>query len=75
MLSVPKTGRPRKTTPRTDNTIFRDSQKDPWKSCRRIKTDLQENYNINISAKTISRRLNEKGLFSRRPAKKKSFHI
>lgn len=67
LRNMPKSGRPRKTTAYTDRLIKRMSRADPWKSGPRIIAEID---NLNISERTVRRRLVEGKLFSRRPAKK-----
>lgn len=61
-----KGGRPRSTSPRDDQLIARYIKKYPFKSA----VSVQKETNISVSPRTIGRRLQEAGLFSRRPAKK-----
>lgn len=56
-----KTGRPRKTTTRDDKRIKLLSVQDPFKSSELIRSEL----NINISARTVRRRLDENMLYAR----------
>lgn len=67
--ALPKSGRPRKTTIHTDRLIKRISQNDPFKSAPRIKAEIA---GLNVSYRTIQRRLVSARLYSRRPAKKQS---
>lgn len=67
LTTLPKCGRPRKTTIHTDRLITRISQNDPFKSAPRIKAEIA---GLNVSYRTIQRRLVAAKLFSRRPAKK-----
>lgn len=64
---LPKSGRPRKTTPWMDRRIKRISQNNPWLSAPRIIAEIPE---IRVGKRTVQRRLVESKLFSRRPAKK-----
>ena len=66
----PKTGRPRITTPKKDRIIVRASLTDRFKSATSICRDLGESSNINISSRTVSRRLNEGKLKACTPAHK-----
>lgn len=59
-------GRPRKTTNRTDNLIIQKVKKDPFITSSKIAATLP----IQISDRTIRRRLNDASLPARRPAKK-----
>lgn len=65
--SLPKCGRPRKTTRQADLRIKRIALCHPQKSANQILAELPD---VNISYKTVQRRLREQGLFSRRAAKK-----
>jgi transposase len=62
-----KTGRPRKSSLTTDRLIKRISQNDPWKSAPRIKSEIE---NLNLSTRSVQRRLVEAKLFGKRPARK-----
>lgn len=62
----PKTGRPRKTTPREDRKIVRKLKKEPLLSAKRVKNDL----NLDVSTRTVQRRCVENKLLSFRVAKK-----
>lgn len=53
-------GRKRGTSKQTDRSIYRLSRFDPSKSCRIIKEEL----NLDVSTRTISNRLRERGLKS-----------
>lgn len=64
---MPKSGRPRKTTLWMDRRIKRISQRDPWLSGPRIIAEIPE---LEVSPRTVQRRLVEAKLYSRRPAKK-----
>lgn len=64
------TGRPKKTSDRADRKICNLAKVDPFLSSRRIMEELKQNGGIEISARTIRRRLVHAGLFARRPAKK-----
>ena len=57
-----RNGRPRKTTIRTGRKIVRMSKKDPFLTSTEIRNRLDL---LEISSKTVSRRLIENGLFSR----------
>lgn len=63
-------GRKRKTTQKTDNVLQRISMKDRFKSAVRIRVELHEFHQVDLSAETIRRRLREIGLYGRRPTKK-----
>lgn len=64
--TLPRTGRPRKTSKREDRAIERQATKNPFSSAPKIKSTL----GLNISTKTIKWRLAENNLFLRKPAKK-----
>ena len=64
-----KCGRKRKTTPRDDAYLIRESVKDPRKTSDAIKTTLGEK-GIEISSSAVRRRLLEVGRKAYRPVKK-----
>ena len=64
-----KCGRKRKTTPKDDAYLIRESVKDPRKTSDAIKTTLGEK-EIEISSSTVRRRLLEVGRKAYRPVKK-----
>ena len=70
IVSSSKTGRPRKTSTREDRLMQRMSLKDRFKSCTEIKRDMNSSSGVNVSRQTVSRRLQEIGLFNRTPEKK-----
>ena len=70
IVSVFKTGRPRKTSAREDRIMQRMSLKDRFKSCTEIKRVMNSTSCVNVSRQTVSRRLQEIGLFNRTPRKK-----
>lgn len=55
---MPRSGRPRHTTPRDDSRIYFSAVRSPKKTPEMIKSQM----NLNVSARTVRRRLNEKGL-------------
>ena len=65
-----KNTRPRKTLAREDRVMQRMSLKDRFKSCTEIKRVMNSTSCINVSRQTVSRRLQEIGLFNRTPRKK-----
>ena len=65
-----KTGRPHKTSAREDRIMQRMSLKDRFKSCTEIKRVMNSTSCVNVSRQTVSRRLQEIGLFNRTPRKK-----
>ena len=65
-----KSGRPRKTTPRDDNTMKRIVAQSSTSSCKSVRANLLRK-GTNVSISTISRRLStEFGLKSYKPVKK-----
>jgi len=62
-------GRKRKTTARDDQTIMRNSVKDPRKNIVDPKRDLSA-AGVNVHSSSIRRRLIERGRIARRPKKK-----
>lgn len=67
ILSRPKSGRPRITNKATDRKIKMLSTQDPFLPATEIKKELPQ---TGVSVRTIRRRLNEIGLYGRRPAHK-----
>ena len=59
------TGRPRKTTADVDAQMVEIIRADPFKTCARIKQEL----GLQVSAKTVSRRLHAGGFCARKPRK------
>ena len=70
IVSAFRTGRPRKTSLREDRITQRMSLKDRFKSCTEIKRVMNSTSCVNVSRQTVSRRLQEIGLFNRTPRKK-----
>ena len=66
IVSAFKTGRPRKTSAREDRIMQRMS----FKSCTEIKRVMNSTSCVNVSRQTVSRRLQEIGLFNQTPRKK-----
>lgn len=64
-----KCGRKKKTSPRDDAYLLRQSRKDPRKTSDALNTDLKE-LGIQISSSTVRRRLIAVERFARRPLKK-----
>lgn len=60
----------RKTTAAQDRYLRRSSLKNRFLTATDLRRELQEQCEVDISAQTIRRRLNEGGLFGRRAAKK-----
>ena len=67
---APRSGRPRKTTQRTDRAIKRASVRDPMKTGVQIRAEVEERLGVVVGTNTVKRRLREMGLFGRRPVKK-----
>lgn len=63
-------GRKRVTTPRTDRTLINISKSNRKLTTKSIQVRLGSEYGINISTRTVRRRLVEAGLNARRPRKK-----
>ena len=63
-------GRHRKTSERQNRVIQRTGLKDRFVSAGSISRDMKAENNMDVSRFTISRRLNERGLYARRPQKK-----
>ena len=70
IVSAFKTGRPRKTSTREDQIMQNMSLKDRFKSWTEIKRVMNSTSCVNVSRQTVSRRLQEIGLFNRTPRKK-----
>ena len=66
----PRPGRPRKTTKRLDRIIRRKSTADPKKTAVDIAREMAEEHQVELSSKTVGRRLNDAGLEARSIAKK-----
>lgn len=64
-----KCGRKRKTTPRTDKILIRNSKINPRKTSSDLKRDLLAT-GFDVSSSTVRRRLLEAGRKARRPTKK-----
>lgn len=63
-------GRPKKTSKRDDKLIVRISQADPRLNSVDIHREMSTHSSIQVSSKTVQRRLISAGLNGRRPAKK-----
>ena len=63
---------PRKTSPYEDRITIRVIKKNRWESWKSIQRQLSEEYQINLSTKTIQRRAAEQGIKGK-IAKKKPF--
>ena len=70
IVSAFKTGRPHKTLARGDWIMQRMSLKNRFKSCTEIKRVMNSTPCVNVSRQTVSRQLQEIGLFNRTPRKK-----
>ena len=69
-VSAFKTGRPLKNSAREDRIMQPMSVKGHFKSCTEIKRVMNSTSCVNVSRQTVSRRLQEIGLFNRTPRKK-----
>lgn len=69
-LEAPGRGRPRKTSNRVDRQIQNRSRECPRKNAKQLAYEFQEDLGVDISPKTVKRRLKEAGLTARRPARK-----
>lgn len=63
-------GRPKITSPNVDKILVRLSKANPRLDAVQLNTQLRQYHDVNCSVTTTKRRLNEAGLFGRRPAKK-----
>ena len=70
IVSAFKTGRLHKTLAREDRIMQCMSLKDRFKSCTEIKRVMNNTSCVNVSRQTVSRQLQEIGLFNRTPRKK-----
>lgn len=68
--NVPRKKRPRKTSAEIDRKIAIISKRDPKKTSTDIQREIQDQYNFEISKRTIARRLVESGLHGRAARKK-----
>lgn len=73
VANLPASGRPKITTPRMDHVIISKIQRNPRLPAPKIKLELREEHNVQISAETIKNRIHEAGLKGR-AARKKPFH-
>ena len=72
VVSKKKGGSKRKTTPRLERHLAISAKKNPFQTERHLQ-ELAEGAGTSISRSTVSRRLNEQGLFCRKP-RKAPFH-
>jgi len=70
---LPRSGAPRKTTPREEKLIRRKSVGNPNKDAVQICSEMATECGLKVSVDTIRRRLDEIGLFARVPAGSHSF--
>ena len=70
IVSAFKTGRPRKISAGEDRIMQRMSLKDRFMSCTEIKRVMNSISCVNVPRQTVSRLLQEIGLFNRTPRKK-----
>ncbi len=73
VVRKPGSGRKKYTTIQEDKLLRRLSVADPRKSAVQLNCEMKEIYGVNVSVSTTKRRLNEAGLFGRRPVKNHSF--
>lgn len=66
----PGSGRPRKSTERQDRSMIRIVKNDPRKTATDVNKYATQQLHLNLSSRTIRRRLCDAKLFGRRPAKK-----
>lgn len=64
-----KCGRKRKTTPRTDKILIRNSKQHPKKTSTDLRRDLLD-YGVDVSTSTVRKRLLDVGRKARKPRKK-----
>ena len=64
----PRTGRPRKTTPREDRLISRRARQRPFSTAGALRGNLA--LGVHISTHTVIRRLHHQGMRARRPIKR-----
>ena len=64
------TGRPTKISVRDDRLLYRMCHQDRFKSTRSLRDWWQRRINLRATCSTVNRRLLNRGLHSRRPAKK-----
>lgn len=65
-----KSGRKRATTPREDRFLERASLKNRRKTAKELRADLKKGLGVDISQRTVSRRLQSLGLHGRKARKK-----
>lgn len=70
--NLPRSGRPKKTTTREDNTIVREVKKNRRISSAQLANELREGLKVSISESTVRRRIRSAG-FKGRIARKKPF--
>jgi transposase len=70
VATMPRSGRPRKTTEMLNRVIKRRSAANPFMHCVSICQELSEIQGVQVHPRTVGRRLDEMGLFARNPAKK-----
>ena len=63
-MEKPRSGRPRTTTEKEDNIIYRCARANPKMSAAKLAGEFNQTHDRNISSKTIERRLNERKLYS-----------
>lgn len=68
VLERPRSGRPKKTTPRQDCYIQHQALQEPKATANTIRGRLRAATNVNVSLSTVRNRLHDVGLRGRRPA-------
>lgn len=66
----PKSGRKRVSNVRQDRFLIRNSIKDRFKTSKDLRNELQEHCGVDLSARTVRRRLQAAGLHGRKSRKK-----
>lgn len=70
VAKLPRTGRPKITTDRDNKMIARMSISDPRKTAVAITKEFNTNRSSKVHVSTVRRRLNDAGLYARRPSRK-----
>ena len=69
VLDTPRSGRPRVTTPRQDRVIHRHHTRAPFTPAAETGRNTLGRHGAPVSGQTVRRRLRERGLYCRRPAR------
>ena len=70
LRNAPNLGTRRKTSPRMDKTTLRISNINPRKTSTQIRNEILEQFGVNVTSRTIRKRLLDAGLFGRVDVKK-----